>query len=167
MNILRNLKITILSIMLAFTTFPTYAAELSGPGPDFTLKSLSGKNIKLSELRGEVIMLNFWASWCAPCRQEMPILEKIYQKYQPLGFTLLGVNVEENSDDAKAYLKDVEVSFPILFDNQNKVSQLYDVIAMPSTIMIDRDGNMRYLHQGYKPGAEEEYVRYVKTLLKE
>ncbi len=167
MTIFRALKVSLLTFALVLITLPSHAGDLSGPAPDFTLKSLSGKNLKLSEMRGEVIMLNFWASWCGPCRQEMPILEKIHQKYQPLGFTLLGVNVEEDSNEAKAYLKEIEVSFPILFDNQNKVSQVYNIIAMPSTIMIDRDGNMRYLHQGYKPGAEEEYVHYIKTLLKE
>lgn len=163
MNIIRIITF----LFTCLITMQLQAATIEGPAPDFTLKSLSGKNLKLSEMRGEVIMINFWASWCGPCRQEMPILEKIYQKYQPLGFTLLGVNVEEDINDAKDYLKDVEVSFPILFDNTNKVSQLYEIIAMPSTILIDRDGNMRFLHQGYKPGVEDEYVNYIKTLLKE
>lgn len=163
MNIIR----TITFLLSCLITMQLQAATIEGPAPDFTLKSLSGENLKLSEMRGEVIMINFWASWCGPCRQEMPILEKIYQKYQPLGFTLLGVNVEEDINDAKNYLKDVQVSFPILFDNTNKVSQLYEIIAMPSTILIDRDGNMRFLHQGYQPGVEDEYVNYIKTLLRE
>lgn len=144
------------------------ASEISGPAPDFTLKSRSGENIKLSELRGQVVMLNFWASWCGPCRQEMPILEKIYQKYEPLGFTLLGVNVEEDSQAALHYLNNnVEVSFPILFDNKNITSQLYNLIAMPSTVMIDRDGNMRFLHKGYVPGVEQDYMKQVRALVRE
>ncbi len=156
-----------LSIGLLMIAMPINASEISGPAPDFTLKNRSGENIKLSELRGQVVMLNFWASWCGPCRQEMPILEKIYQKYERLGFTLLGVNVEENSKDALHYLKSVEVSFPILFDNKNITSQLYDVIAMPTTVMIDRDGNMRYLHKGYLPGVELEYMKQVRKLVRE
>ncbi len=163
MNIIRTLTF----LLTCLIALQLQAATIEGPAPDFTLKSLSGKNLKLSEMRGEVVMINFWASWCGPCRQEMPILEKIYQKYQPLGFTLLGVNVEEDINEAKAYLKDIEVSFPILFDNTNKVSQLYEIIAMPSTIVIDRDGNMRFLHQGYQPGVEDEYINYIKTLLRE
>ena len=154
-------------IMTCLLSLQLHAASIEGPAPDFTLKSHSGENLKLSEMRGNVIMINFWASWCGPCRQEMPILEQIYQKYQPLGFTLLGVNVEEDTNAAKTFLKDVKVSFPILFDNTNEVSQLYQIIAMPSTIMIDRDGNMRYLHQGYQKGVEEDYVQQIKTLLKE
>ena len=156
-------------ITLLFTTTITYAAseKTSGKAPNFTLKSRSGKNIKLSELRGEVVMLNFWASWCGPCRQEMPLLEKIHKKYKRLGFTLLGVNVEENSAAAKNYLKDVKVTFPILFDTTNKTSKLYDVSAMPTTVIIDRNGNKRFLHKGYKPGYENDYKKQIKNLLRE
>jgi peroxiredoxin len=143
------------------------AANIQGKAPNFTLKSNTGKNIKLSELRGQVVLLNFWASWCGPCRQEMPLLEKLQQRYSALGFTVLGVNVEEDSSKAKTLLKDIPVSFPILFDTQNIVSKQYNVSAMPSTVMIDRDGNMRYLHKGYKPGDEAQYKKWVKQLVKE
>jgi peroxiredoxin len=144
-----------------------YAASVSGPAPNFTLKGMDGKNVKLSELRGNVVLLNFWASWCGPCREEMPLLNKIHQKYEPLGFTILGVNVEEDSDAAKKFIAQRPVDFPILLDNTNKVSKLYDVIAMPTTVVIDRDGNMRFLHQGYKSGDEAEYRKMVKKLVRE
>ena len=143
------------------------AAELTGKAPDFTLKSSSGKNIKLSELRGEVVLLNFWASWCGPCRQEMPLLDKLQERYGSYGFKVLGVNVEEDSAKAKKLLKDIPVSFPILFDDKNRASEAYKVAAMPSTVMIDRDGNMRYLHKGYKPGDEATYRKWVKKLIRE
>ena len=152
---------------LGFTTSATATAPSKSPAPDFTLKSNSGKNIKLSELRGQVVMINFWASWCGPCRQEMPLLEQLYKKYKPMGFTLLGVNVEENSNDAIKWLKGMEVSFPILFDNESKVSDGYNVSAMPTTLIIDRDGNMRYYHRGYMPGTEDEYQQQIRALLKE
>ena len=138
-----------------------------GPAPDFTLKSHGGENLRLSEFRGEVVMINFWASWCGPCRQEMPLLEELYAQYQPLGFTILGVNVEEDSSKAKQLLKDIPVSFPVLFDNESEVSKLYKVVAMPSTVLVDRDGNVRYLHQGYKPGYEEHYQEQVRALIRE
>ena len=112
-------------------------------------------------------MINFWASWCAPCRQEMPLLEQLYSEYQPLGFTILGVNVEEDSSKAKALLSDIPVSFPVLFDTQSQVSQLYDVVAMPSTVLIDRNGQMRYLHKGYQPGLEDTYLEQVRELIRE
>jgi len=158
-----------IAFALIFSSNAAYAAseKISGKAANFTLKSRSGKNIKLSELRGNVVMINFWASWCGPCRQEMPLLEKIHKKYKRLGFTLLGVNVEENSAAAKNYLKDVKVTFPILFDNTSKTSKLYKVSAMPTTILIDRNGNKRYLHKGYKPGYENDYKKQIKKLLRE
>jgi thiol-disulfide isomerase/thioredoxin len=148
-------------------TTASASEQIQGPAPDFALKSNSGSNLRLSELRGEVVMINFWASWCGPCRQEMPLLNEIHQRYKPLGFTVLGVNVEEDSNQAKDLLKQIPVSFPILFDNDSTVSKLYEVSAMPSTVLIDRDGNMRYLHRGYKPGYEQEYAQQVRALVRE
>jgi len=142
-------------------------ASISGAAPNFTLKSLSGKNIKLSELSGNVVLVNFWASWCAPCRQEMPLLNAIHNKYKPLGFTVLGVNVEEKVGNAKSFIAERPVDFPILLDSSNRVSKLFNVIAMPTTVVIDRDGNMRFLHQGYQSGDEVEYRKMVKQLVRE
>ncbi len=143
------------------------AAGVKGPAPNFTLKALNGKNLKLSEMRGNVVMINFWASWCGPCRQEMPLLNALHNKYEALGFTVLGVNVEENSSDARGFLGNTPVDFPVLLDNQNTVSKMYDVVAMPTTVLVDRDGNMRYLHKGYKPGDEKKYRKMVKKLIRE
>jgi len=143
------------------------AAAVAGPAPDFTLKSLGGKNLKLSEMAGNVVLINFWASWCGPCREEMPLLNALHNKYQPLGFTVLGVNVEEQSDMARGFLKDFPVDFPILLDNKNQVSKLYQVVAMPTTVVVDRDGKMRFLHKGYKSGDEKKYRDMVKQLIRE
>lgn len=143
------------------------AGTLSGRAPDFTLDSRGGDSVSLAELEGNVVLVNFWATWCGPCREEMPHLEAIYQRYKDLGFTLLGVNVEEDSSDASKFLAETPVSFPILFDPENEVSKLYDVVAMPSTVLIGRDGTMRYIHHGYQPGYEQEYQAQVRALLRE
>ena len=113
-------------------------------------------------------MTNFWATWCGPCRQEMPLLEDIYKKYKPMGFTLVGVNVEPDAKDAEAWLsKQKPVSFPIAFDTESKVSKMYKVAGMPSTVFVDRKGNIRVMHKGYKPGDENFYLTQIRSMLKE
>lgn len=140
--------------------------DLKGPAKDFTLKSKSGKNVRLSELRGQVVMLNFWASWCGPCRQEMPLLDELAKRYEPAGFKLLGVNLDADQKAADKILQEIPVGFEILYDPSSKVSETYKVDAMPSTVLIDCDGNLNYLHRGYVPGDEKVYRDKVKSLLK-
>lgn len=161
---MRKIAIFCIAILISMAAS---AGPISGVAPGFTLSSRSGESVALADLKGQVVMVNFWATWCAPCRQEMPHLEALYQRYSPLGFTLLGVNVEEDSSGAEAWLAETPVSFPILFDTQNNVTALYDVIAMPSTVLIDRQGNLRYLHHGYKPGYENEYQTQIRALIRE
>ena len=146
---------------------PLMAGPNVAPAPPFTLAARGGKDVSLAQYQGQVVMINFWASWCGPCRQEMPLLESIYKKYNKLGFTLLGVNVEPDSKAADDWLKATPVSFPILYDKDSKVSKLYDVDGMPSTVIIDRTGKLRVLHRGYKPGDENEYLDSIRALIRE
>ena len=143
------------------------SVELSKPAPDFTLKTLNGPNLRLEEYRGQVVLINFWASWCGPCRQEMPILDRLHQRYEDAGFAVLGVNVEGEVAPAKKIVDKSKVTFPVLIDAGQHVSELYDLEAMPSTVVVDRDGVVRYVHRGYKPGDEEKYVAVVKKLIRE
>src|SRR6201993_1635308 len=159
-------RIATLAAALALAV-PALAGPTGGPAPQFTLDARGGKEVSLAQYRGQVVMLNFWASWCGPCRQEMPLLESIYKKYNKLGFTLLGVNVEPDSKAADDWLKDTPVTFPVGYDKDSKVSQLYAVSGMPSTVIIDRKGNLRYLHHGYKPGDESEYLNSIRSLIRE
>ncbi len=158
--------LVVLSV-LSFNHAHAVASKLEGAAPDFTLDSSSGENIRLSDYLGEVVMINFWASWCAPCRQEMPLLEDLYKKYHMMGFTLLGINVDEERENAESLLEQIPVSFPILFDPDSELSRLYKVKAMPTTILIDRDGQLRVLHKGYQPGFEDQYEADIKALIRE
>lgn len=137
------------------------------PAPDFSLDARGGQKISLSQFKGQVVMINFWATWCGPCRQEMPLLDAMYQKYKRMGFTLIGVNVEPDSNAAEDFLKKLPVSFPIAFDPDSRVSKLYSVQGMPSSVIIDRKGNARVIHKGYRPGDENVYLDHIRTLIRE
>jgi thiol-disulfide isomerase/thioredoxin len=164
----RFTHLTRAAALALLVALPSFAATSSAPAPDFQLATRGGaKPLALSQYRGQVVMLNFWASWCGPCRQEMPILESIHRKYKPLGFTMVGVNVEPDAKAAEAFLQKTPVSFPIAYDPESKVSKLYDVAGMPSTVIVDRKGTVRFIHRGYKPGDENEYLDQIRTLVRE
>ena len=164
-----KLKNTIIALVLSvFAASSLASSGMEGqPAPDFSLKSSTGENLRLSEYRGDVVMINFWATWCGPCRQEMPLLDALYSRYERVGFNLLGVNIDDDSRRAMQMIKELGVNFPVLFDARKEVSRLYEVDAMPVTVIVDRSGNVRYVHQGYKPGYEDKYLDQVRSLLRE
>jgi peroxiredoxin len=134
-------------LLLALIAASSLASSgLTGqPAPDFALKSSTGENLRLSEYRGDVVMINFWATWCGPCRQEMPLLDELYSRMA----------------------SELGVSFPVLFDAGKDVSRLYAVEAMPATVLVDREGNVRSVYHGYKPGYEQKYLDEIRSLLRE
>ena len=159
-------RIAVIAAALAIA-LPALAGPAGAPAPQFTLSARGGRDVSLTQYHGQVVMINFWASWCGPCRTEMPLLENIYKKYHKAGFTLLGVNVEPDSKAAEGFLKQTSVSFPVIYDKDSTVSKAYDVSGMPSTVIIDRKGNIRVLHRGYKPGDENEYLDKIRSLVRE
>jgi len=163
---IKNLVLALLATVFAATSLASSGLE-GQAAPDFVLKSSTGENLRLSEYRGDVVMINFWATWCGPCRQEMPLLEELYTRYKRVGFNLLGVNIDDDSRRAMQMIDEMGVSFPVLFDSRKEVSKLYQVDAMPVTILVDREGTVRYVHLGYKPGYEDKYLDQVRSLLRE
>ncbi len=169
------MKIRYLTLGVFLSVLAATSLASSGPSsglkgqlaPDFALKSATGENLRLSEFRGDVVMVNFWATWCGPCRQEMPLLDELYTRYQRVGFSLLGVNIDDDPNRAMDMIRELGVSFPVLFDDGKEVSKLYQVNAMPVTVIIDREGSVRYVHYGYKPGYELKYLDQVRSLLRE
>jgi peroxiredoxin len=153
--------------LLAGTSAGAANLQPSAIAPDFTLRSMDGPNLRLQEQRGRVVLVNFWASWCGPCRQEMPHLNKLYDKYRGSGFVLLGVNIDDNARTATDLATKLGLKFPVLLDTDKTVSKLYEMGAMPSTVVIDREGKVRYLHRGYRDGYEVTYDEQIRGLLKE
>lgn len=137
------------------------------PAPDFALRSFSGETLRLSEHLGEVVIVNFWATWCGPCRQEMPLLDEIYGKYRSVGLVLISVNLDHHMEPAVEMAQTLKVSYPVLFDAQKSVSKSYQVSSMPVTVLIDRAGVVRYVSEGYKPGYETRYTDKLRELLNE
>jgi len=164
-GLLKNVACSIVFGTALLMTAAVNAGDTAAP--DFTLPSKAGAPMQLSKYKGSVVMLNFWASWCGPCRTEMPLMDQIYKKYAAAGFILLGVNVDTDSTDAQKFLSQVPVGFPIAYDRENKVAKIYGVDTMPSTVFIDRKGRIRQLHRGYKPGAENDYLAEIRSLIKE
>jgi peroxiredoxin len=143
------------------------ASEAPRLAPDFALKSMSGANLRLSEHVGEVVVVNFWATWCGPCREEMPVLERLHRQYSKAGLLVLGINMDEDTGGARAMARRLDVTFPVLFDAGKRVAKGYKVASMPATFIVDRDGHVRHQHLGYVPETAEAYEREVRTLLKE
>ncbi len=158
-----------LLVAVAMPSPPAHAAlpATGQSAPDFTLKSAAGQNLRLRDLRGEVVLINFWATWCGPCRQEMPELNKLHAQFHNAGFTLLGVNIDDDPGAARELARKLGVSFPVLLDTDKRVSRLYDVDTMPATLIVDRNGKVRYVHRGYKPGVEATYQKQIRELLKQ
>ena len=156
-----------LALLAALQPFAVAADIVGKPAPDFALRSLKGPSVRLSEHLGEVVVINFWATWCGPCRQEMPLLDELYGKYQLAGLILLSVNIDDSAEPAIEMAQTLQVSYPVLFDTRKEVSRAYEVSAMPVTVLVDRAGVVRYVSEGYKPGYEKRYTEKLRELLNE
>ena len=157
--------ILLIVLIFAIGSLPATSKLVGSQAPDFTLRSNQGDNKKLSELRGKVVLLNFWATWCGPCRQEIPKLTELKELHDEYDFELLGINIDEDPKKALRLAKKLSVNFPILFDEEKLVSKSYAIDAMPMTILIDRDGTVRYVHRGYKEnylGLYQEQIQKLK-----
>lgn len=135
--------------MPAFLSGP--APEVGAMAPDFTLQNLDGEMVTLSELRGEVVLINFWATWCGPCRQEMPAIEARYNRG---GFQVLAVDFGETAEQVQGFLDEIGVLLPVLLDSDGAVQELYRVRGYPSTFIIDENGIVRFFHIGQMGEAD-------------
>jgi peroxiredoxin len=157
-----------LLLALGFPMLASAQTALVGKAaPDFALRSVRGENVRLSEHSGEVVLVNFWATWCGPCRQEMPQLDELYARYRRAGLVLLGVTIDYQRDRAAEMAETLKVAYPVLFDELRNVSRSYGVDDLPVTLLIDRQGVVRFVSQGYKPGYENRYAEQLRALLNE
>jgi len=164
--VIKNILKTITALLCLTSMSGLIASSdlLGKTAPDFTLRSNQGDNKKLSEYRGKVVLINFWASWCAPCQQELPKLSELKGLHDQYDFELLAVNIDEEPEKALRLAKKLGIEFPVLFDENKQVSKLYDIDAMPMTILVDRNGEVRYMHRGYKESYLSLYQKQIKQL---
>jgi len=144
---LKKISSSFFLILLIFFSVSCQNLERSGlaPGnnaPDFTLPDLSGERVSLSDFRGKVVLLNFWASWCAPCVVEMPALERAYNQLKDRGFVVLAVAIDDDLNAIKEFQKDLGLTFPILLDNTSRTKNRYKISGYPETYIIDAEGKM-------------------------
>lgn len=157
-----------LILCLAGTGVGYAAAQLSGAqAPDFVLKNLAGENLRLSEYRGEVVMLSFWASWCSECRAQLAAMNGIYSAYRQTGFQSLTVSMDKDRRGTSETMAALSLGYPVLYDADLEVSRLYDVDSLPIALLIDREGVVREVIYGYGQGSEPQYLERVRTLLAE
>jgi peroxiredoxin len=135
--------------------------------PDFVLKGMDGRNLRMSEYRGQVVLVNFWARWAGDSRQEMPALDRINTTYNRAGLVVLGVSIDEDLNRAREFAGAMKVSYPILFDTGSDIGRDYLLQRMPMTILVDRAGVVRYSNVGFKRGDERAYLDHIRELLRE
>jgi len=117
--------------------------------PDFTLPALGGGEVKLAALRGQVVVIDFWASWCGPCREELPELEKLRPEYEPRGVRFVAINVDDDAAAAAAAARQLALAMPVGMDAAKKTAEAYAPPAMPSSYVVDRAGTVRFVHEGF------------------
>lgn len=141
-------------------------AAIGAPAPDFVLTDLHGQKVALSQFRGKVVLVNFWATWCPPCREEMPSMEQFYRRFQEQGLVLLAVNIEEDGDaTVPRFLQGKGYSFPILLDTAAEVQNRYQVFRFPETFVIDRNGNIVARVIGARNWMSESIVKRINFML--
>lgn len=143
------------------------AVETGARAPELAGRTLDGQPLRMANLRGKVVIVDFWASWCAPCREEMPVLERLYQRYREQGLVVVGVSVDRTERNARGFLRRTRVSFPIIHDSDHAIANRYSPPKMPSSYIVDRRGVIRYVHEGFRAEDGPRMEREVRTLLRE
>jgi peroxiredoxin len=152
------------SVRVCVADAPTMVGQ---EAPDFTLKSLNGANLRLSEFRGQVVLVNFWARWANDTRREMPALNRINTTYGRAGLVVLGISIDDDLRRAEDFADSMKVSYPVMFDAGAEIGRDYQLGRLPMTILVDRSGVVRYSHLGYKRGDDRLYLDHIRELLRE
>lgn len=149
--------------VVAAAEYPLLGAQ----APDFALRAFEGVNVRLSEHRGDVVVLSFWGSRCGPCRAQLEALDRSYETYRSAGLTVFGISVDDDPERAREFARARSVSFPLLHDPEKSVGRRYRIDNLPMTVLIDRNGAVRYVHRDYSPRSDARYLQQLRALLNE
>ncbi|MBO8170642.1 MAG: thiol-disulfide oxidoreductase ResA [Bacillaceae bacterium] len=142
------------------------AIKEGAKAPDFVLPELRGGTIQLSDLKGKGVVLNFWGSWCPPCVEEMPALNRAYHKYQDDGVEIIGINISESKVAVSSFVQRLNLDFPILLDQKREITNLYEIDPIPTTFFIDKDGIIQKIVIG-GPMSDQTIQRYITQIMPE
>lgn len=154
--------------LVALALAPTPVSALGEAAPDFTLRDMNGQSVSLASLKGKVVLMSFWATWCLPCQKEMPELEKLYKELGPQGFVVLSISADDarSSSQVKPLIMKNGYTFPVLLDKETAVvSQYNPTKTLPYSVLVDRAGRIQKVHQGYNPGDEVALKAEIVALL--
>lgn len=163
----RSIRALALASLLAAPA--VQAVTPATPAPHFSAPPLqaSGRTLNSQELRGKVVYVDFWASWCAPCRQSFPVLEQLWSTHRERGLVVVGVNQDDRVEDAQRFLERTSASFPLVLDPEHRIAAAFKVAGMPSGILIDRQGMVRYVHRGFRTGDDKRLAEEIAKVVSE
>ena len=166
MRILKSLSFSAVFVFAAIFNLPVHAIDADLLAPDFSLPGVSSE-IKLSDFKGQLVYLDFWASWCGPCKKSFPWMNAMQSKYAAQGFKIIAINLDAKSEDGKRYLNSVQANFDIAFDAKGIVPRLYQVKGMPSSFLIGRDGKILMQHAGFNDTSGAKLEAQIVSFIKE
>jgi cytochrome c biogenesis protein CcmG, thiol:disulfide interchange protein DsbE len=164
------MKVACKALVLAaglFFAHNAHAAKVGESAPAFSLANVSGKTESLAELKGQVVLVDFWASWCGPCRESFPFLNHMHAQHAGKGLHVIGINVDEKQTDATRFLAKIPAQFSVLYDATGATPKSYDVKVMPSSYLIGRDGKIRLVHQGFRAKDQAALETAIQSALQE
>ena len=156
-----RVSVRLLGLLLALATLSTGQVSIATPAV------AQASSIDLSQYKGKVVYLDFWASWCGPCKLSFPYMRQIKQHFRRDDFVVLTVNVDRNRAAADAFLRENGVGLPVIYDSQGDIAKDFKVSDMPTSVLIDRSGKVRFVHKGYHSNKQAEYTSHIEQLVKE
>ena len=162
---MRTIRYFAIAVSLLLAPFSASAVGPGDPAPPFALTNSTGETIDLARLRGRVVYVDFWASWCAPCKRSFPWMNALLERHGHEGLSIVAINVDKRRSDADRFLRDVPAAFTVLFDGQGSVPTAYDVKGMPSSYLVDRHGTVTLVEEGFHDERRAEIEARIRALL--